>query len=233
MAATIDAGAGKIGGVFYGMVGEQVESLFNRIARRDASIQDVPEELHGVLSPWYGAKQIEQVQVSQIRRRFVSDTVLHEKKAEWAGIDIAGIEAKSVRAARCIQHRDMHCANVVFDARENAMLIDFGDTGLSYAAGDPVTLELSTVFHSQHSMLPQGWPNEANMLEWPSIERFAANCPFAPFIQACRTWTTAEAGSPEEVIAVGYAYAMRQLKYADTDKQLASALIKGCIQYLS
>jgi hypothetical protein len=208
-----------------------VESLFDRISGGDGSIENVPEELRGVLSPWYRAKQLKQVQVSQIRRRFISDTVLHEKQAELAGIDIAAIEAKSVLAALCTQHRDLHCANVVFDGRGQAMLIDFGDTGASYAAVDPVTLELSTVFHSQHSTLPPGWPSEENMLGWPTVERFTANCPFAPFISACREWANTEAGSHGEVVAVGYAYAVRQLKYADTDKRLARALVRACIQY--
>ena len=67
----------------------------------------------------------------------------------------------------------------------------------------------------------------------PTLDRFTINCPFAPFIEACRGWANAEAGSPGEVIAVGYAYAMRQLRYADTDKQLARALIRACIQYFT
>ena len=113
------------------------------------------------------------------------------------------------------------------------MLIDFGDTGASYAAADPVTLELSTIFHTQHSRLPVEWPREENMLAWPDIAAFTSGCAFTPFIQACRDWALATAASTDEVIAVGYAYAMRQLKYQDTDKQMARALIRSCIRYFS
>jgi CheY-like chemotaxis protein len=231
LAVQITAGAGDIGGLFYGMVGAQVENLFARVAAGHAEVATVPEELRSILSPWYMAKQIERVPISQIRRRLIPDTVLHQKQGELAEFDISRLEAVVVSAAKCCQHRDMHCANVVFDARSHAMLIDFGDTGASFAAVDPVTLELSTVFHSEHSALPLGWPTEENMLEWPVVDRFTVNCQFAPFILACRQWANAEAGSPEEVIAVGYAYALRQFKYADTDKQLARALIRGCIEY--
>ena len=37
----------------------------------------------------------------------------------------------------------------------------------------------------------------------------------------------------DEAVAVAYAYAMRQLKYDDTNKDLARALIRGCIQHFS
>jgi CheY-like chemotaxis protein len=233
LVATIEVGAGNTGGLFYGMVGDTVESLFDRIAVGDAGVPHIPPDLRAILHPWYQANHIEQVSVGQIWRRFIGDARLHEIRAELDSIDTTGIEARVISAAACCQHRDLHCANVVFDARGQAMLIDFGDTGLSYAAVDPVTLELSTVFHSQHSNLPGGWPTEVNMQEWPNLPRYLENCQFNTFITACRDWANAEAGSPDEIVAVAYAYAMRQLKYADTDKQLARSLIRGCIRYFT
>jgi hypothetical protein len=210
-----------------------VESLFDRMAAGHAGVPQIPPDLRAILHPWYQAKHVVQVSVAQIRRRFIGDAKLHEKRAELDGIDTAGFETRVISAASCCQHRDLHCANVVFDARGQAMLIDFGATGMSYAAVDPVTLELSTVFHSQHSTLPAGWPTVADIQEWPNLPKYVENCSFVRFIIACREWASAEAASPDEVVAVAYAYAMRQLKYADTDKQLARALIRGCIAYLA
>ena len=233
LSATIEVGAGNVGGLFYGMVGDNVRSLFDKLIDGDASASTVPSELRGLFRPWYDGRRQENVQVAQIRRKFIRDTVLHEIRAQLDGINVVAIENRTIVASVCCQHRDLHCANVVFDARGQAMLIDFGDTGTSYAAADPVTLELSTVFHSQHAKLPADWPREENMLAWPDLAAFARGCGFTPFIQACRDWAHAEAGSEDEVIAVGYGYAMRQLKYADTDKQLARALIRSCIQYFS
>jgi CheY-like chemotaxis protein len=227
----IDAGAGNTGGLFYGMVGDQVESLFDRIRAGHEGIAEVPSEIRAIMGTWYQGKRVEQIQISQIRRKLIGDTVLHRHRAELEGIDIAGIENRTIPTATCCQHGDLHCANVVFDGRGRAMLIDFGDTGPSYAAVDPVTLELSTIFHSQHATLPPGWPTEENILEWTQVERVIAGCQFGPFISACRQWANGEAGSPDEVIAVAYAYAMRQLKYPDTNKRLARALIRSCIEY--
>ncbi len=113
------------------------------------------------------------------------------------------------------------------------MLIDFGDAGPSFAAIDPVTLELCTVFHSQRATLPPGWPTEQGMRQWMVADRFVENCAFAPFIIECRQWAMAVSGSPEEVAAVAYAYAVRQLKYGDTDKVLARELIRACIAHFA
>jgi hypothetical protein len=112
------------------------------------------------------------------------------------------------------------------------MLIDFGDAGSTVAATDPVTLELSTIFHLQRSTLPAGWPTEARMTHWVAVDQYVEGCAFAPFIRACRAWANAEAGSPDEVVAVAYAYALRQLKYDDTDTTLARTLIRACIAHL-
>jgi len=228
----VDAGAGNTGGLFYGMVGDRVENQFDRIAARQGSLSEVPPEICEILRPWYKAKTVEQIQIAQIRRKFISDIVLHQKRDELQGIETLRIENRLISAALCCQHGDLHCANVVSDGRGRAMLIDFGDTGPSYAAVDPVTLELSTVFHSERRKLSSAWPSEENMLAWSDVGQFTINCEFPSFVSACRDWANAEAGSPEEVIAVAYAYGMRQLKYPDTDKLLARALIRGCIEAL-
>lgn len=119
-----------------------------------------------------------------------------EVTSELDGIEIADIESRVVNAAHCVQHGDLHCANIVFDQRNQAMLIDFGDVGPSVASMDPVTLELSTIFHYQHTLLPPGWPTEGGIGQWVTAERYTEGCAFAQFIAACRAWALAEAASP-------------------------------------
>lgn len=75
------------------------------------------------------------------------------------------------------------------------------------------------------------WPSEAQAEAWPDANAFAAGAPFEAYLRACRERAVAMAGSPQEVLAVGYAYALRQLKYDDTDKDLArrlSAAVSPC-----
>ena len=213
------------------MVGETVASLFDRIVANYVDLARIPTDLRDIMQPWYDAKRVVRVQVSQVRRKFVGDTALPRIQLNLSSIDIAAIEQRWIQAAECCQHGDLHCANVVFDGRGQPMLIDFGDTGLSFASVDPVALELSTVFHSQHTRLPTGWPTVENLREWTNLERFVQGCSFAEFISSCRAWATAEAGSMDEVVAVAYGYALRQLKYDDTDKDLATALVQCCIDH--
>jgi CheY-like chemotaxis protein len=229
----VNVGAGKHGGLFYGMVGDTVESVFDHIASQHAGVDGIPTDVHGIERPWYAAKGSELVPVSRIRRLIIGDTALPDIRAELQGIEIGATEARMVTAAPCCQHGDLHCANVVFDQRGQSMLIDFGDAGQSFAAVDPVTFELSTVFHQQRARLPAGWPTAELMAHWMTIDQYVEGCSFAGFIRACRTWALAEAGSPQEVSAVAYAYGLRQLKYPDTDKDLARALIRACILHLS
>jgi hypothetical protein len=61
------------------------------------------------------------------------------------------------------------------------------------------------------------------MDHWTTIGDYTLGCPFGPFIAACRDWANGEAASPEEVFAVAYGYAMRQLKYARTDPDMHCA----------
>jgi hypothetical protein len=68
---------------------------------------------------------------------------------------------------------------------------------------------------------------------WPDISAFSEGASFVEYLLACRHWAFGVAGSEQEVWAVGYAYALRQLKYEDTDKDLAREIIAGCIAALT
>ncbi|WP_076860954.1 response regulator [Bradyrhizobium mercantei] len=229
----IEVGAGNTGAIFYGMVGAKVQSLFERLAGNHPETAELPARLRALEHGWYQGKQTTRVRVGQIRRRFIGDPQLPAIENELDGIDTTAVEDKEINVSQCCQHGDFHCANVVFDETDRAMVIDFGDVGGAVSAIDPVTLELSTVFHTQHTSLPADWPTEAHMTQWVDVERYVEGCAFGPFIRGCRAWALAEAASEDEVIAVAYGYALRQLKYADTDKALARALIRACIARLA
>ena len=233
LATTVNVGAANRGGLFYAMVGDTVESLFDRIVADRADVRDIPAAVRAIERPWYQGSNVANVPVSRIRRQIVADTDLLSIQAELGGIDIHAVEATQIPAARCCQHGDLHCANIVFDQRGVAMLIDFGDAGHSFASVDPVTLELSTIFHLQAARLPPGWPSEALLGQWGTLDAYVAGCAFPDFIRACRQWALAVAGSPQEVSAVAYAYALRQLKYGDTNKVFARALIRHCIAQIT
>ena len=47
------------------------------------------------------------------------------------------------------------------------------------------------------------------------------------FVRDCRAWAYDAAGSGREVLASAYSYLIRQLKYSDTDKELALRLLES------
>lgn len=226
-------GAGDFGGLFYGIVGSDVRSLFTLLQQSAAEAAGVPERLKDIVAPWQLAKTEARIKVAQLRRRLIGDTVLDRVAAELNDIDISQIEEREIAVHTRDQHGDMHCANVLFGGDGRPVLIDFGDAGSGFAGLDAVNLELSTVFHSHSAAVRGGWPTEEAMLSWPDVAKYSATCPFRLFIEGCRSWAVESAASYDEVVACAYAYALRQLKYKDTDKALARALIRGCIEYFT
>ncbi len=228
----ITHGASGHAGIFYGVVGSEVSDLFAKLSADPDVGAEAPSQLRAAQAPWYSARDGERVRVGAIRRRLISDVALAKVENEFHGIDIAAVELLEIDVALCVQHGDLHCANVLFDDRDLPMFIDYPEAGRTLASLDPIALELSTIFH-KHAPDRHGWPSEGQAREWPDVGAFAAGAPFEAYLLACRDWAISVAGSQQEVFAVGYAYALRQLKYADTDKDLARAIIRGCITVLT
>ncbi|UWR86383.1 response regulator (plasmid) [Phaeobacter inhibens] len=230
--AELDLGASGYVGIFYGAVGTEVTDLFTKLTLDPAGAADIPGRLRTAQAPWHNASSVERMRVGAVRRRLIGDVTLASVQHELQDIDITTVEMKEIDVALCVQHGDLHCANVLFDDRGHPMLIDYPDTGQAFACLDPVALELSTIFH-KNAPDRHGWPGQVEADNWKDITVFAAGAPFEAYLKACRDWSIAVAGSEQEVWAVGYAYALRQLKYDDTDKALARAIIIACIAALS
>lgn len=228
----ITLGASGHAGIFYGVVGSEVSDLFAKLSADPDSCAGVPSQLRTAQTHWLAARAGKRVRVGAIRRLLISDVALANVESELHGINTAKVELLEIDAAFCVQHGDLHCANVLFDDRGLPMLIDYPGTGRTLASLDPIVLELSTIFH-KHATDRQGWPSEAQALDWQDVNAFSAGAPFEAYLTACRDWAVAVAGSDQEVLAVGYAYALRQLKYEDTDKVLARAIVQGCIATLT
>ena len=224
--ADITLGASGHAGIFYSIVGTEVTDLFSILDGEPQEAVSVPEKLRAAQVNWLAAREVEQVRVGTVRRRLIGDATLPKIQHELRGIEISMVEHIELNVMHCVQHGDLHCANVLFDDRGLPMLIDYPNTRRAFASLDPVTLELSTIFHKQAAK--HEWPSEEQARNWPDISTFARGAPFEAYLRSCRDWAVSVAGSEEEVWAVGYAYALRQLKYEDTDKRLARAIIQGC-----
>lgn len=230
--AEISIGASGYAGIFYQIVGHNVASLFNWLADNPAAAASVPAALRNNQVGWLAAKAVSAIRVGAIRRKLIGDVALAECEIELGDIDIRAVERLEVEAAHCVQHGDLHCANVLFDERQQPMLIDYPDTGENYASLDPVVLELSTIFHKDAKRYDD-WPSISQAELWTDLDAFVETSPIEAYLRACREWAIEVAASPQEVWAVAYAYTVRQLKYDDTNKALARAIIRSCIDALT
>ena len=149
--------------------------------------------------------------------------VLEKYPINWA----VDFEASQIQTRWACIHGDLHGSNVLISTNGlSAVLIDYGDVRDGPASLDPVTLELSLLFH------PQGlgtgeWPSLERARQWGSIGDYLEGCPAAEFIYECREWAGRVAAGNREIAASAYSYLIRQLKYDDTNKDLALALLQG------
>ena len=58
------------------------------------------------------------------------------------------VERRQVQTRWCCVHGDLHGANVLARKDGECVIIDFGDVGDGPASLDPITLELSLLFHT-------------------------------------------------------------------------------------
>lgn len=229
--AELNYGAAGFAGIFYQVVGNDVRSLFDELAANPGAAAAAANRLRLDQATWHGARQVERVRVSAVRRALIGDVALQMHNHHLGGIDLAAVENVEIDVARCVQHCDLHCGNVLFDETGRPMVIDYPDTGRAFASLDPLALELSTIFHKD-APGRSGWPTEAQAAQWSDLDAFCTGAAYEPFIRACRAWAEGVAASPQEVLAVAYSYALRQLKYGDTDKALVRAILNACIAAL-
>lgn len=131
-----------------------------------------------------------------------------------------------------MQERHRHGQNVLVDAEDRPMLIDFSDARLTSGCLDPITLELSPVFHPDANGARGDWPGAEQIGNWFDLDAYLVDCPIADYIRACRDWLWRVARSDGEVATVLAAYGIRQLKYKNTDHNLAKALIAAALDRL-
>ena len=144
----------------------------------------------------------------------------------------AEFEGRQIQTRWCCIHGDLHGENVLVARDGSAVIIDYGEVGEGTVSLDPVTLELSLLFHPKGPLRPGGagfgaWPTEAQAAIWGDLDCYVAGCPAEAFVRECRAWALHSAAGRREIAATAYSYLVRQLKYDDTNKELALALLSG------
>jgi CheY-like chemotaxis protein len=224
LSSTVDAGAGSQGGAFYALAVDYKRDLFECLEHAPADAAAVVRSLREQLAPVYEkATQLERTML-QLRRDIVRSA--DARDAGPLESAIRALDGRNIVTTNCLQHGDMHGKNVLVNSACRPMLIDYADVRRTTGCLDPVTLELSAVFHPAAQAARLDWPTEAQSAAWSDLDNYLENCPFQDYVRACREWTTTVAATPEEVDAVVLSYCLRQLHFPRCPKPIAAALIE-------
>lgn len=225
--ATLEFGAHKLAGVFFGLADGFLESGFD-IARYDRErAGTMIENVSAATARWVAEVPETRRTIQQFRQRVLDDASFEEIRAAY-GLDwVQDFEAREIQSRWACVHGDLHGCNILVAAEGAIVLIDYGDVGEGPASLDPVTLELSLLFHPDAARPAEGWPTVEQAKAWGALDAYVVDCPFPEFVRGCRRWALNVGAGSRDVAASAYSYLVRQMKYDDTNKALSLALLEG------
>jgi len=220
----VRGGCSNVAAVFYQLV-DGSQSLSQLLLSKPGGAGEIVNKIAECTNKWYSTGPQGEMSVQDLRKRSGVDK-LDEILPLLEDLDYQSIEGRIVSAKSAIQHGDLHTDNVLIYDSNRPVLIDFGEVDERFAGFDPLTLELSVIFHPSGKTLRGDWPSVAQAENWEKLDEYLVNCPVPDFIRACRAWIDVASPTDESTAACLYVYAVRQLRYADTDKDLARAFIR-------
>ena len=223
------AGVGNRGGVFYRLAEDYKSSLFALLSEDPARAATVVQKIRKFEVPWHEHAPESRQTILDVRRMIVRDDDFEATKSQLDGFGIEAFEATPVHVKVCSQHCDLHGSNILVDENDTPILIDFQQVARCPSAFDPITLELSILFHPDAAGLRGDRATPETIARWHELDWYQAATPFGPFIRTCREWMFSVAGA-RAVYSTAYAYAVKQLKYPDTDHDLALALVTSAMK---
>jgi len=216
---TIKVGAKNKVGVFYSLAQGFNDHFFSeRILSNSTNVFNTLKDFY---EDWEVCEK--RVKIGEIRKLVLSDENL-EKIIEKYNLNwVPSFEETNVQVNWGCCHGDLHGLNILVKD-DTVILIDYGDVKEAPACLDPITLELSLLFH------PKGPLLVGNKISEPMVDSFLSDslqidddyC--LDYINECRKWTSDKSIGRKEILSVRYAYLIRQLKY-DTNPEVASKLL--------
>ena len=227
---TLEFGASKLAGIFFGLADGFDRSAFDIAASASIRSGPVIGNLRKITAPWIHGVPETRRSIKELRRRTLDDVSLMELRLKFDLDWVDEFENRHIQVRWGCGHGDLHGSNILVSP-EAVTLIDYGDVGDGPASLDPVTLELSLMFHPDGPAARGPWPSSESARAWGDMNVYVHGCPFAVFVRECRAWAVDVAAGSREVAAAAYSYLVRQLKYADTDKEVALALLDGVYSF--
>lgn len=221
----MDKGLKEYSAVFYTLAEGYKETLFE-VVRRDAMVAvRVIQQVRASLDRWSSVREVSKVSVGEIRKAKLSDESFEVLIKQYGLEEVRDVESIHVKASSSCIHGDLHGGNVLVNQAGTPVLIDFGDVGFGYTGLDPITLEMSLIFHPDCVLSGLSQEIRSFLKHWPNIDGYCRNNPFGDVVKSCRDWAYDISGDDQSVLAAGYAFAIRQLKYDTVNSDETIALI--------
>ncbi len=224
--AVLEFGAGALAGIFYGLAEGFESSAFDIALCQDGRAARAVAGVEAATKRWTDGVPQTRRTIRDVRQRVLGDETLTEILQTYPVNWVSDFESAQIQTRWACIHGDLHGSNILIATNGSAVLIDYGDVGDGPASLDPVTLELSLLFHPQGVDLG-GWPSLDQARQWGSLDAYLEGCPAAEFVRGCRELAGRVSAGNREVAASAYGYLIRQLKYEDTRKDLTLALLDG------
>jgi CheY-like chemotaxis protein len=225
--ATIEFGAGARAGVFYGLADGFDTSVFDICKQSDGREKSAIIAIEALTKRWVDGVPQTRRTVGSIRQRLLADADLTTLRSQFDLAWTTEFETHEIQIHWSCVHGDLHGSNILLSPQGAAVLIDYGDVGDGPASLDPITLEMSLLFHPQKPLQNSDWPSLELAGHWGDLNQYLVGCPASSFVSECRAWSTRVAAGKREIAASAYAYLIRQLKYPDTNKDMILALLNG------
>ena len=223
----IEAGIGKREALFYQFADEYAESLFGVLEENESTAIAVVRGLRDIFAPWAEVSEKKIFSVRDLRTRRIDDLQIQPHRGVLGAT--GEFEESEQEMTTSFQHGDLHGFNVLCNESGTPIVIDFGNVGLGPSCIDPVVLELSVLFHRDSPFRSISWPTEEQAEAWFDLEEYLRGCPVPEFIKECRQWAI-ETGGPNDLPPIVYTEAVRQLKYEDTNRELALGIARAAMQ---
>lgn len=220
------AGAGSFGGIFYSVAAETQASLFRLLQTDPGRAVEIVRKIRSLEAAWQGKLVVKNQTIAYFRRQLISDDQFNKVRAEL-DFDWAALESREIPMPLCRQHADLHGLNVLIRNGSDPVIIDYGEVATCPCCIDPLTLELSILFHPEAEALRKTWPTPDQAANWDDVKEFAKGSGFEDYIFECRQWAHGVASRDSAVFATAYAYSVRQLKYEKTRHDLAVNIAKA------
>lgn len=220
-------------GIFYSLADEYKLTFFDVLIKKPSAAPGVLIKVREALSRWSDARKVEKILLSDVRRRVLSDEGFASIVKKFELEHLIELELATVAISSSCTHGDLHGGNILVDDKFSPVLIDFGDVGPGYTCLDPITLELSMLFHPDGQSLGIAQELEKVIDKWPNMDAYVESNPLKEVIEYCREWAHDLGPNDESVLAGAYAFVVRQLKYDTVKPETTLRLLSKIVDKIS